>query len=123
MTTAPVIHITGITNVLNYVAHAVLYNCMYMLECVCGTCAPKWQNRSKEERKKGLSADACMDFTCCSIQKKCSHLTVVFRQDNYNHRKGCLQGRSKPQKDGQASPANLDIASSVCKAHSACNAC
>ena len=33
------------------------------------------------------------------------------------------QGRSKPQKDGQASPANLDIASSVCKAHSACNAC
>ena len=52
MTTAPVIHITGITNVLNYVAHAVLYNCMYMLECVCGTCAPKWQNRSKEERKK-----------------------------------------------------------------------
>jgi len=33
------------------------------------------------------------------------------------------QGCSKPQKDGQASPANLNIVSPVCKAHSACIAC
>ena len=71
MTTAPVIHITGITNVLNYVAHAVLYNCMYMLECVCvahvhlnGKIGPR------KKGKKGLSAAACLDFICCSIQKK-----------------------------------------------------